>query len=110
MKLIFAVTDHRRAESALGYLTGRGFPVTLVHEEREILAPGRGTLLIGVPDGAVSRVIGLLDDLCGAELSQADVLLPASDPTDLMVAATAPVIEGGIAIFVVDVSQFERIA
>ena len=66
--------------------------------------------MIGVPNGIVGPVLGLLDELCGARVSQADVLLPASDPTDLMVTAHAPVIEGGISIFVVDVSRFERMA
>jgi uncharacterized protein YaaQ len=110
MKLIFAVTEHRLAEAVLNHLTGRGFPVTLVHEEKALLAPGSGTLMIGVPDGAVGRVVNLLEHACGAQVSQADVLLPASDPTDLMVTARAPVIEGGISIFVVDVSRFERMA
>jgi uncharacterized protein YaaQ len=110
MKLIFAVTDHRLADTVLKHLAGRGFPVTLVHEERGLLAPGSGTLMIGVPDSAVARVLELLETTCGAQVSQADVLLPASDPTDLMVTARAPVIEGGISIFVVDVSRFERMA
>jgi uncharacterized protein YaaQ len=110
MKLIFVITDLHRAESALSRLSGRGFPVTLVHEERAILASGSGTLMVGVPDGAVERVLGLLDEVCGAQASQADVLLPASDPTDLMVTAHAPIIEGGVSIFVVDINRFERIA
>ena len=110
MKLIFAVTDHRLADTVLKHLAGRGYPVTLVHDERGLLAPGGGTLMIGVPDGAVARVLELLETTCGAQVSQADVLLPASDPTDLMVTARAPVIEGGISIFVVDVSRFERMA
>jgi uncharacterized protein YaaQ len=110
LKLIFAITGYQRAESVLGQLSGRGFPVTLVHEERALLGSGSGTLMIGVPDGAVNRVLGLLDEVCGAQASQADVLLPASDPTDLMVTAHAPIIEGGVSIFVVDVSRFERMA
>lgn len=110
MKLIFAVTNHHRAETALNHLYGRGFPVTLVHENRGFLEPGSGTLMIGLPDGAVDRVLLVLEEICGARVLHTDVLLPASDPTDLMVTARAPVIEGGIAIFVVDVSRFERIA
>lgn len=41
MKLIFAVTERRIAESALAYLSGRGFPVTLIHEEEDSSIPGR---------------------------------------------------------------------
>lgn len=110
MKLIFAVTDHHRALTAFGQLAGRGFPVTMVHEDRAPLSPGSGTLLIGVPGGAVGPVLALLDEVCGAQVSQADVLLPASDPTDLMIPARAPVIERGTSIFVVDVNRFERMS
>lgn len=110
MKLIFAVTERDLAESALSYLSGRGFPVTLIHEEGGFLIPGRGTLMIGVPDGAVDFVLNILDEQCGARVRETNALLPASDPTDLMLTERSSVLEGGVSIFVMTVRQFERIA
>jgi uncharacterized protein YaaQ len=110
MKLIFAVTERGLAESVMDELTGRGFPVTLVHEDGGLLVPGQGTLMVGVPDGAVDFVLNLLDHRCGARLRHVNALLPGSDPTDLMVSEHTTVIEGGISIFVLPVRRFERFA
>jgi uncharacterized protein YaaQ len=110
MKLIFAVTERDLADATLGYLRGRGFPVTLIHEEGGFLIPGQGTLMIGVPDGAVDFVLNVLDEQCGARIRETNALLPASDPTDLLVSERSAVLEGGVSIFVVNVRRFERIS
>jgi uncharacterized protein YaaQ len=110
MKLILAVTERRLAEAVMDELSGRGFPVTLVHEDGGLLVPGQGTLMVGAPDGAVDFVLKLLDHRCGAHLRHVNALLPGSDPTDLMVSEHTTVIEGGISIFVLPVRRFERFA
>ena len=110
MKLIFAVTDRELADRALTELTGRGFPVTVIHEAGGFLVPGQGTLMIGVPDAAVEFVLNSLDQLCGARLRQVSALLPGSDPTDLMISEQSSVTEGGVSIFVMTVRRFERFA
>ena len=110
MKLIFAVTERALADTAMSELTGRGFPVTMVHEAGGLLAPGQGTLMLGVPDGAVEFVLNVLDRVCGTRLRQVNALLPGSDPTDLMISEQSSVIEGGVSIFVVPVRRFERFA
>ena len=110
MKLIFAVTERGLAAATMAALSGRGFPVTMVHEEGGLLIAGQGTLMIGVPDGAVDFVLNVIDSHCGARLRQMSALLPGSDPTDLMVSEQSSVIEGGVSIFVMPVRRFERIA
>ena len=84
--------------------------MTLIHEEGGFLIPGRGTLMIGVPDGAVDFVLNILDEQCGARVRETNALLPASDPTELMMTERSSVLEGGVSIFVMTVRQFERIA
>ena len=108
MKLIFAVTDRARADATISELTGRGFPVTLIHEEGGFLVPGQGTLLLGVPDGALDFVLNVLDQTCGTRLHRVNALLPGSDPTDLPISEESLVIEGGVSIFVMPVRRFER--
>ena len=108
MKLIFAVTERALALEAFADLTGRGFPVTMIHEDGGFLIPGQGTLMIGVPDGAADFVLGLLDERCGARMRQTNGLVPASDPTELLIRERSAVVEGGVAIFVAPVSRFER--
>lgn len=110
MKLIMAVTERSLADAAISELVGRGFPVTLVHEAGGMLMPGQGTLMVGVPDGAVDFVLNVLDTVCGARLRQISALLPGSDPTDLMISEQSSVVEGGVSIFVVPVRRFERFA
>ena len=110
MKLIFVITERPLANEAMAELSGRGFPVTLVHEEGGLVEPGQGTLMIGVPDGAVDFVLTVLDHVCGARLRKVSALLPGSDPTDLMISEHTSVIEGGVSIFVLSVRRFERYA
>jgi uncharacterized protein YaaQ len=108
VKLIFAITERALAEETIGELTGRGFPVTLIHADGGFLVPGQGTLMIGVPDGAVDFVLNVLDQRCGSRLHQVNSLLPGSDPTDLLISEHSSVIEGGVSIFVMPVRRFER--
>ena len=110
MKLIFAVTERSLADTVMAELSGRGFPVTLVHEAGGMLVPGQGTLMIGVPDRDVEFVLTVLDHACGTRLRKVSALLPGSDPTDLMISEQSSVIEGGVSIFVVPVRRFERYA
>jgi uncharacterized protein YaaQ len=108
VKLIFAVTERALAEETIGELTSRGFPVTLIHADGGFLVPGQGTLMIGVPDGAVDFVLNVLDHICGSRLHRVNALLPGSDPTDLLISEHSSVIEGGVSIFVMPVRRFER--
>ena len=108
MKLIFAVTERGLARSALDELTGRGFPVTLIHEAAGFLVPGQGTLMIGVPDAAVDAIINALADRCGTRVQPVDGLVPASDPTEYLIRENSAVVQGGLALFVMTVSRFER--
>jgi uncharacterized protein YaaQ len=110
VKLIFAVTERDLAHHALSDLTGRGFPVTLIHEEGGFLIPGQGTLMIGVPDGAADFVIGLLVERCGTTMHSVDSIVPASDPTEYLIRQRSTIVQGGLAIFVMTVSRFERFA
>lgn len=108
MKLILAVTERALADATLAELTGRGFPVTVIHEDGGFLVPGQGTLMIGVPDGAVDFVLNVLDQTCGTRLHRVNALLPGSDPTELPISEQTTVIEGGVSIFVMPVRRFER--
>jgi uncharacterized protein YaaQ len=110
VKLIFAITERELAQHVLGDLTGRGFPVTMIHEEGGFLIPGQGTLMIGVPDGAADFVISLLVDRCGTTTQSVDSLVPASDPTEFLIRERSTIVQGGLAIFVMPVSRFERFA
>lgn len=50
--------------------------------------------MIGVPDGAIDFVLNMLDEHCGARVRETNALLPASDPTDLLMTEQSAVLEG----------------
>ena len=110
MKLIFAITERALAREMLAELSGRGFPVTLLHEEGGVLVPGQGTLMLGVPNGAADYVIRYLIERCGTRADPIDALLPASDPTEYLIREQSVIVQGGLAMYVLNVARFERIA
>ena len=109
MKLIFAVTERALAADLLQDLSGRGFPVTLIHEEGGFLVAGQGTLMIGVPDGAADLVIRHLVERCGTTMQPVDSLIPGADPTEYLICEQSVIVQGGMSLFVLNVSRFERI-
>ncbi|HQY31687.1 MAG TPA: cyclic-di-AMP receptor [Thermomicrobiales bacterium] len=108
MKLIFAITERSLAETVLDDLAVRGFPVTLIHAEGGFLAAGQGTLMIGVPDGAADFVIRHLIEQCGTTMQSVDSLIAGADPTEFQIREQSVIVQGGLALFVLTVSRFER--
>jgi uncharacterized protein YaaQ len=108
MKLVFAVVQDYDATQLLDAITKSGFRATQIASTGGFLRVGNTTLMIGVEDFQVPRIIRLIADNCRErnETVQPEIIGDIHDwyPPDLV-----EVVVGGATVFVVNVHRFERI-
>lgn len=112
MKLIFAIVRNSDADHVVRKLGREKIFVTRLASQGGFLKQGNTTLMSGVQDDQVDRVIELIKSECGPH-QRITVNVPHVTEAGGMMnyAATAPVsVElGGATIFVTDVDRFEKI-
>ena len=108
MKLVFAVVQDYDATQLLDVITKAGFRATQIASTGGFLRVGNTTLMIGVEDYQVNKVIRLIEANARerTETVQPEIIGDIHDwyPPDLV-----EVVVGGATIFVVSVERFERI-
>lgn len=112
MKMIFAIVRSSDADHVVRHLSREGYFVTRLSSEGGFLRQGNVTLMSGVQDDQVDRVIEIVKKECGPH-QRVTVNVPHVSESGAIVnyAAAAPMtVElGGATIFVVDITRFERI-
>ncbi len=107
MKLILAIVGKDDANIVMDALTEQKFQVTKLATTGGFLRAGNTTLLTGVEDGKVSKVI----DIISQYSSKRTHIMSGAMPMDLDVniSPTFEVTTGGATIFVLDVDQYEKV-
>ncbi len=113
MKLILAIVEKLDVSPLMTALTQQQIRVTHISSTAGFLDPGKSTLLIGVDDARVSKVMRIVADLAGPH----ETILP--DPHETTVpyayyespslAGTTGVVVGSFTAFVLNVAQFEQV-
>jgi uncharacterized protein YaaQ len=108
MKLIFAIVQDYDANELVKEISAAGFRATRIASTGGFLRVGNTTLMIGVEDYQVRKVIRLIDQYCRqrTETVQPEVI---GDFHEWYPAEMVDVVVGGATIFVVNVVRFERI-
>lgn len=108
MKLVFAVVQDYDAPQLLDAITQNGYRATQIASTGGFLRVGNTTLMIGVEDAHLPRVLRLVADNCRerSETVQPEIIGDIHDwyPPELV-----EVVVGGGNVFVVNVQRFERI-
>lgn len=108
MKLVFAVVQDYDANQLLEAITNVGFRATQIASTGGFLRVGNTTLMMGVEDHHVSRVVRIIDANCRerTEVVQPEIIGDIHEwyPPDLV-----EVTVGGATVFVLNVVRFERI-
>lgn len=108
MKLIIAIVQDQDIPSLIDDLTEQEFRVTKLSSTGGFLKSGNTTLLIGVEDQEVEKVIKIIEDNCKTrEITTS--LLTVSMPGDTYIPYPLEVKVGGATLFILDVEQFIRI-
>lgn len=109
MKLVIAVVQDKDSIRLVENLVENGFRSTKLASTGGFLKAGNTTLLIGVDDKEVSRVLDIIHDICQAREQLVTPMAPVgSNAVESYVPYPIEVLVGGATIFVVDVEKFVR--
>lgn len=108
MKLVVAVIQDKDSHRLLGALTQAGFRATKLASTGGFLREGNTTLLVGVDDERVERVVSLIRNTCRAREQLVTPLSPMGGPADSYIPYPVEIVVGGATIFVLDVERFEK--
>ncbi|WP_234124581.1 cyclic-di-AMP receptor [Clostridium hydrogenum] len=109
MKLIIVIVQDDDAGDLIDILTDGGFRVTKLATTGGFLKAGNTTLIIGVEEKDVDKVINTIQDECKTREQIVTSPSPVSGSTGVYVPYPIDIEVGGATIFVVDVDKFIKI-
>lgn len=108
MKLIIAIVQDQDTPSLIDDLTENDFRVTKLSSTGGFLKSGNTTLLIGIEEEKLDKVIKIIEDNCKTrEITTS--LLSVSMPGDTYMPYPLEVKIGGATLFILDVDKFIKI-
>ncbi|MDR1627575.1 MAG: cyclic-di-AMP receptor [Oscillospiraceae bacterium] len=107
MKLVLTIMSKEDSQVVMSALTEEKIQVTKLATTGGFLRSGNTTLITGVEDSKVKKVIDIISR-CSSKRTQ---IMPSAMPIDMgiMSALTFEVTVGGATIFVLDVIQYEKV-
>lgn len=109
MKLIISIVQDEDADNLVQALVTADFRVTRVSSTGSLLRTGNTSLIIGVDDEVVPRVVEIINQVCRRRTQVAVPYSPALEPGLLYLAENFEVEVGGAIIFVLNVERFVRL-
>jgi uncharacterized protein YaaQ len=109
MKLVVAVVHDEDAGALVDALTDKDYRVTRLHSTGGFLKQANATVMLGVDDGQVDDVIGLIRATCHARSQYINPMPPLMEPGEFYMPYPVEVTFGGATVFVVDVARHERL-
>jgi uncharacterized protein YaaQ len=107
VKLLVIIVEDQDADPVITALTDRHYGVTRISTTGGVLAPGNSTLLVGVENHNVSRVIDLIADI--AEKRTEYVAFTHPHAGGLPLTGGIEVEIGGMSAYVLDIYHFEQV-
>lgn len=108
MKLIVSIVHVDDASALSKALSHAGYGVTHVKSAGGFLRKTNATVMAGVPDKDVERVLDIIRDHCHARTEQVSPLPPVIEPGEVYMPYPVEVEVGGATVFVLDVCRFEK--
>lgn len=109
MKLIIAIVHDEDVHPLLEDLTTHRFRVTKLATTGGFLRAGNTTLLVGVEDEQVDKVIEIIKDNCESREQIATPPTPVAGATGVFIPYPIEVKVGGATVFVVDVEKYIKL-
>ncbi|MER3455681.1 MAG: hypothetical protein C4303_03275 [candidate division GAL15 bacterium] len=109
MKLVLAIVQEKDSGRLMDTLTESGFSATLLASTGGFLRSGNATVLIGVEDADVERVLEVVRRTCRVREQLVSPLPPVVEPVDAYAAYPVRVQVGGGVVFVLSVDRMERV-
>jgi len=109
MKLIIAIVQDEDASRLVSKMMDEGFRTTKLATTGGFLRSGNTTLLTGVEDDQLEKVMGIIEQTCKSRTQMAPVHSPMPGTAGMYVPAyPVQVTVGGATVFVLDVEQFHK--
>jgi uncharacterized protein YaaQ len=108
MKLLVAIVHVDDASSVSKQLSRAGFGVTQLKSAGGFLRKHNATLLTGVGDRDVERVVAIIREHCHTRKEQVSPLPPVVEPGEVYMPYPVEVEVGGATIFVLNIDRFEK--
>ncbi len=108
MKSIVAIVQSDDAGALSDALREQNFQSTLISSTGGFLREGNATLLIGVEDDQVDRVLELIKENCNTRTQFVNPMPPVMEPGELYMPQPVEVQVGGATVFVYNVERFEK--
>ncbi|NMM61642.1 hypothetical protein HBE96_02815 [Clostridium sp. P21] len=109
MKLVIAIVQDDDSGDLVEVLMESGFRVTRLATTGGFLKAGNTTLMIGVEEERVNKVISQIEEICKTRQQVVATPSPVAGSTGVYVPYPVEVEVGGATIFVVDVDKFIKI-
>jgi uncharacterized protein YaaQ len=109
MKLIFAVVQDEDADGLVDAIVNAGYRVTRIGTTGSFLRMGNTSLMMGVEDNEVSRILSIVRRTCRRRSQMAVPYSPALEPGLLYMPENFEVEVGGAVLLIHNVEHFERI-
>lgn len=109
MKLIVAIVQNEDSGKLIDILTKSGFRVTKLATTGGFLKAGNTTLMIGVEEKFVDKVVSQIEETCRTREQTITTTAPVTGSTGIYVPYPVEIEVGGATIFVVDVDKFIKI-
>jgi uncharacterized protein YaaQ len=109
MKLVVSIVNGDDEHDLTDALKKGGFQSTKISTTGGFLRAGNVTILVGVEDDKLNKVIGLIRDNCHRRTQYVNPLPPVMEPGELYMPNPVEVEVGGATIFVLNVERAERV-
>ncbi len=109
MKLVLAIVQAKDSGRLIDALTEAGFQATILASTGGFLRSGNATILVGVEDAEVDRLLAIVRRTCQTREQLLNPIPPVVEPVDAYVAYPVKVQVGGAVVFVLQVDRMERV-
>lgn len=109
MKLVLAIVQDDDAHRVVASLMNEGFSVTKISSTGGFLRLGNTTLILGVNDDKVGKVVDIVESVCHSRKQIAANPTPMPGANSGYVPYPMEVVVGGATIFVLPVESFKKI-
>lgn len=109
MKLIFAIVQDEDADGLVDAIVNAGYRVTRIGSTGSFLRMGNSSLMMGVEDNEVSKVLSIVRRTCRRRSQMAVPYSPALEPGLLYMPENFEVEVGGAVLLIHNVERYERL-
>ncbi len=109
MKLVFAIVHDEDGHKVMDELNKNGFSVTKLCSTGGFLRSGNTTLLVGVEEEKVDKVIEIVEKKSKSRKQVINSSMTPNGMGGVFMPYPVEVVVGGATLFVIDVERFEKV-